>query len=152
MNNFFGGIIMARLTKDALLNGISNIVSLELTNMDGSVALRPLSQAEVGEYNNIQARAMGTFDTNERARRGMRNSSDVTSSGKINFAKTSEAQYDAQRYAVAKSMTCKGEEYTEEEVGQFTGAVFDEIFEKVKEISGIEDENIEEAVDQFPED
>ena len=141
---------MARLTKDALLSGISNIVTLELKSMDGSVALRPLSQAEVGEYNNIQARAMGTFDTNERARRGMRNTSDVTSTGKINFAKTSKAEYDAQRYAVSKSMTCKGEEYSE--VGQFTGAVFKEILEKVKEISGIEDENIEEAVDQFPED
>ena len=143
---------MVRLTKDALLSGISNIVTLELKSMDGSVALRPLSQAEVGKYNNIQARAMGTFETNERARRGMRNTSDVTSTGKINFAKTSEAEYDAQRYAVSKSMTCKGEEYSEEEVGQFTGAVFEEIFEKVKEISGIEDENIEEAVDQFPED
>ena len=143
---------MARLTKDALLSGISNIVNFELKSMEGSVALRPLSQEEVGEYNNIQARAMGTFDTNERARRGMRNTSDVTSTGKINFAKTSEAQYDAQRYAVSKSMTCKGEEYSEEEVGQFTGAVFEEIFEKVKEISGIEDENIEEAVDQFPDD
>ena len=106
---------MARLTKEALLSGINNVVELKLESRKGSVMLRPLSQAEVGEYNNNQARAMGTFDTNERARRGMRNSSDVTSSGKLNFAKTSEAQYDAQRYAVAKSMTCKGEEYSEEE-------------------------------------
>ncbi|WP_406533426.1 hypothetical protein [Methanobrevibacter sp.] len=142
---------MARLTKEALLSGINNVVELKLESRKGSVMLRPLSQAEVGEYNNIQARAMGTFDTNERARRGMRNSSDVTSSGKLNFAKTSEAQYDAQRYAVAKSMTCKGEEYSEEEVGGFDGALFYEIFDKVKEISGIEDEDIEEEVEQFPE-
>lgn len=142
---------MVRLTKEALLNGINNHVIVNLKSMDGEVVLRPLSQSEVGEYNNIQARAMGTFDTNERAKRGMRNSSDVTSTGKINFAKTSEAQYEAQRFAVAKSMTCKGEEYSEEEVGQFSGAVFEEIFENVKEISGIEEENIEEEVDQFPE-
>ena len=142
---------MTRLTKDQLINGINDIVELKLKSREGEVLLRPLSQSEVGEYNNIQARAMGTFDTNEKARRGMRNSSDVTSTGKINFAKTSEAQYDAQRYAVAKSMSCKGEEYTEEEVGQFDGKVFEEIFENVKEISGIEDENIEMEVDRFPE-
>ncbi len=142
---------MARLTKEALLNGINNHKTIKLNSTEGEVVLRPLSQAEVGEYDNIQARAMGTFDTNEKARRGMRNSSDVTSTGKINFAKTSEAQYDAQRYAVAKSMSCKGEEYTEEEVGQFDGKVFEEIFENVKEISGIEDENIEMEVDRFPE-
>lgn len=142
---------MVRLTKDALLKGINNHVTLPLSSRDGEVILRPLSQAEVGEYNNIQARAMGTFDTNERAKRGMRNTSDVTSTGKINFAKTSEAQYDAERYAVAKSMTCKGETYTEEEVGQFDGALFKEIFTKVKEISGIEEENVETEVDKFPE-
>ena len=142
---------MARLTKEALLNGINNHKTIKLNSTEGEVVLRPLSQAEVGEYDNIQARAMGTFDTNEKARRGMRNSSDVTSTGKINFAKTSEAQYDAQRYAVAKSMSCKGEEYTEEVVGQFDGKVFEEIFENVKEISGIEDENIEMEVDRFPE-
>lgn len=143
---------MARLSKEELLNGINNVIDFELTTQKGTVALRPLSQAEVGEYNNIQARAMGTFDTNEKARRGMRNTSDITSSGKIDFAKTSEAEYDAQRYAVSKSMTCAGEEYTEEEVGQFKVAVFEEIFEKVKEISGIEQENIESDVDRFPED
>ncbi|MBQ6629149.1 MAG: hypothetical protein IJH65_10095 [Methanobrevibacter sp.] len=143
---------MTRLTKDQLINGINDIVELKLKSREGEVLLRPLSQSEVGEYNNIQARAMGTFDTNEKARRGMRNTSDVTSTGKINFAKTSEAQYDAQRYAVSKSMTCEGEKYTPEEVGKFTGAVFEEIFEKVKEISGIKDEDIEMEVDQFPED
>ena len=51
---------MARLTKEALLNGINNHKTIKLNSTEGEVVLRPLSQAEVGEYDNIQARAMGT--------------------------------------------------------------------------------------------
>ena len=97
---------------------------------------------------------MGTFETNEKARRGYRKttSSDLTSIGKINLSKTGKAQSEAERYAVSHSLSCGDEVYTSEEVGTLDGDVFYEIFEKVKEISGIEDVDMESEVEDFPED
>mgnify|MGYP003293950686 CR=1 FL=1 len=145
---------MPILTKDALLKGVKQTIEFELRTIKGSVLLRPLSQAEVENYNKITAKAMGTFETNEKAKRGFRKqtSSDVTSVGKINFEKNTEAHAKAQRYAVATSMTCNDEEYSEDEVGQFTGDLFNEIFDKVCEISGIDVESTEDDVEEFPED
>lgn len=142
------------LTKEALLKGIDRSVEFELTTIEESVLLRPLSQAEIEEYENFQAKAMGTFETNEKARRGYRKttSSDLTSIGKIDLSKTGKAQSEAERYAVAHSLSCNGEVYTPKEVGTLDGDVFYEIFTKVKEISGIEDVDLESDVEEFPED
>ena len=140
------------LTKEALLKGIDRTVEFEIKAINDTVLLRPLSQAEIEEYENFQAKAMGTFETNEKARRGYRKttSSDLTSIGKINLSKTGKAQSEAERFAVAHSLSCNGEEYTSEEVGTLDGDVFYEIFTKVKEISGIDDVDIESEVDDFP--
>ncbi len=142
------------LTKEALLKGIDRTVEFKIKAINDTVLLRPLSQAEIEEYENFQAKAMGTFETNEKARRGYRKttSSDLTSIGKINLSKTGKAQSEAERFAVAHSLSCNGEEYTSEEVGTLDGDVFYEIFTKVKEISGIDDVDIESEVDDFPQD
>ena len=68
------------------------------------------------------------------------------------YETTGKAQSEAERYAVSHSLSCNGEVYTSEEVGTIDGAIFYEIFEKVKEISGIEDTDIESDVEEFPED
>lgn len=142
------------LTKEALLKGIDRTVEFQLETIKDSVLLRPLSQAEIEEYENFQAKAMGTFETNEKATRGYRKttSSDLTSIGKINLSKTGKAQSEAERFAVAHSLSCGDEVYTSEEVGTLDGDVFYEIFEKVKEISGIEDVDMESEVEYFPQD
>lgn len=139
------------LTKEELLKGIDRTIEFELNSIEGSVLLRPLSQAEIEEYENFQAKAMGTFETNEKAKRGYRRttSSDLTSIGKINLSKTGKAQSEAERFAVSHSLSCGDNVYSSEEVGTLSGDLFYEIFEKVKEISGIDDVDLESDVEDF---
>lgn len=137
---------MVVLTKSALLNGAKHAEKVELESVGGEIYLRPLTQAEVNVYESYVPQAMGTFETNEK--RGRRKGTDINTSGKVNLAKTSSAQAEAEAYAVATSMTCKDEEWTEEDVKGLDRVVFKEIFEHVKRLSGIEEEDLEE-IEEF---
>jgi len=143
---------MAILTKEILLNGIENTTEFKLESADGSVVLRPLSQKEVSEIDQIQSKGVGTFETQEKSRRGRRVTNSVESMGRINVAKANAAKDDAQVRAVALSLSCKGEKWTDEEAGALKNAVFKEIYGYVKELSGLEDEELTEDVEEFHED
>lgn len=136
---------MVILTKETLLKGVNNIKKVELETVDGSVYIRPLNHSEVTHYNSITAKALGDIQTDGGRRKG------VSANFKINLEKSTLATSEAQAYAVATSLSCKEQEWSEGEVQKLDGALFNEIFKAVAELSGL-DTDVESEVDNFLED
>lgn len=136
---------MVVVKKSDILNGIKKIEKVKLEALNGGeMYLRPLSQAEINEVDEIEAKAMGIFETNETAQRGRRQKpkSVVESRGKINLELQQKAQHQAKTKAIFLSLDNEknvGEEaWSETEIEQMPHKLFEELFEKVREISGIE--------------
>lgn len=147
---------MAILKKSDILKGIENVEKVTVEELGGEIYLRPLSQAEVNDVGEIEAAAMGTFETNEKSRRTKRQkntSSDVSSTGKVNLAKTTKANNAAKVRTVALSLNNSKypEGWDEEEVAQIPAKSFKIMYEKVREISGMDDEDLDDEVEDFPE-
>lgn len=82
---------MVVVKKSDILKGVKKIEKVKIEALDGDeMYLRPLSQAEINEVDEIEAKAMGIFETNETAQRGRRQKpkSVVESRGKISRAST----------------------------------------------------------------
>lgn len=144
---------MALLKKTDILEGINKAEKYEIKSLNGELYLRPLSQAEWNSIDEIEAKAIGTFETHEKARRGKRQTpSQIESKGTIQVAKTTLANQEARTKAVYLSLNnSQNEEWSEDEANQLSRKAFNEIYEKVQEISGIT-ENIEDEVEDFPSD
>lgn len=146
---------MAILKKSDILNGIRKVEACKIESMDGYMYLRPLSQAEINQVDEIEAKAMGVFETNEKAQRGRRQKpkSMVESRGKIYLDKQQKAAAQAQTKAIYLSLKNEkntgNEEWSETDVEQMPHQVFVEVFSHVKKISGV-DEDTEEDVNNFP--
>lgn len=138
---------MVRLDKNVLLTG-AKPKKCELKTRKGEVYLKPLTVSEVAEYNQITSKALGTFNTKELGKRG-RGKGETSTTGNINLSKTQKAQFEAKCYAVATSLTCADMEFTQDEVKDMDGDLFNEIFEKVSEISGLEVEDLDEIIEEF---
>ena len=77
---------MVVVKKSDILKGVKKIEKVKIDALSGDeMYLRPLSQAEINEVDEIEAKAMGIFETNETAHRGRRQKpkSVVESKGKI---------------------------------------------------------------------
>lgn len=136
---------MAVVKKSDILNGIRKIEKVKLEALDGDeMYLRPLSQAEINEVDEIEAKAMGTFETNETAQRGRRQKpkSVVESRGKINLELQQKAQHQAKTRAIYLSLDNDrnvGEEaWSETDIEQMPHRLFEELFVNVRRLSGIE--------------
>ena len=127
---------------------------MKIDALDGDeMYLRPLSQAEINEVDEIEAKAMGIFETNETAHRGRRQKpkSVVESKGKINLELQQKAQHQAKTKAIFMSLDNEknvGEEaWSETEIEQMPHKLFEELFSHVRRLSGIE--LSEDEVDTF---
>ena len=105
------------------------------------------------EVDEIEAKAMGIFETNETAHRGRRQKpkSVVESKGKINLELQQKAQHQAKTKAIFMSLDNEknvGEEaWSETEIEQMPHKLFEELFSHVRRLSGIE--LSEDEVDTF---
>ncbi|MGN0176639.1 MAG: hypothetical protein ACI389_02255 [Methanobrevibacter sp.] len=142
---------MGILTKDAILRGINKIEKCELISADGEIYLRPLSQGEWNEINEIEAAAVGTFNTNERGSRGRTTSE---TNGTINVLKATKADHKAKVKTINISINNEKnmEEWDDEDILKLPTDVFNEIYDEVLRISGISDiRNTQKEVESFPE-
>lgn len=146
---------MVILTKDAILKGIDKVEKCEIKSLGGEIYLRPLSQGEWAELEDIEARAIGVFETNESAKRkGKRQlPGTMSSSGKISLEKTSKAKREAQTLAIKYSLNNdkNQDKWTEKEISKLPKKAFEEIYDAIEWISGVEGESLEEEIDDFPE-
>lgn len=151
------------LTKSQILNGIKNVEIREIKSLenifdDNEVALRPLSNGEWNRIEEIQNEAIGEYTTTERAKQASRRQrvqSQMEAQAKINVKETSKAEAKAKIEAVYLSLDndhySNDEKFTRKDIENMGIGVFNEIYEHVRIISGLEDD-IEKDVKDFPED
>lgn len=144
-----------RLTKDELLNGFNSIVEFKPSQSDHVIGLRPLTIGEIHELEEMKSKALGTFVANETSTTSKRRvKGQMNAQAKLNIEKTTIADNKTQVKAVMLSINGgdNGFTFTEEEVNKMDPQLFTEIFEEVKRISHWDDVNLEDDVDDFPED
>ncbi|AIS32488.1 phage-related protein [Methanobacterium formicicum] len=149
------------LRKEDILKGIEDPELVKIKSLGGELPLRPLSKAEWNKIEQIEAKAYGTFEANETAKRGKRKLKNgmMETKGKIDLEKQNKAEFKGKTQALYLSMNnshVECDKWTELDIQKLPVAAFDEIFEKVKELSGIptdEDEGEDEKkeLDNFPE-
>ncbi len=132
---------MGLLTKDKILKGIEKVETVYIESLGGEVKIRPLSSSEWQEIVIEEQKGIGEV----KLKVGSLQQTDGTMS--IDLAKQTIASFKAKVKAVAIAMSVDGEEWTEEEVRQLLPGVVDEIFEAVRDISGITIE--ERELDNF---
>ena len=142
-----------------IIEGTSKEEKYMIKSLNGEVWLRPLSQAEINEISEIEAAAIGTFETNEKSNNSRNRAknirSQLESKGKLSVLKTTQAQNQAKIKAVAYSLDNskyaeEKELINEEELLKAPSNVIEEIYEKVQEISGLNNTELESDVEEFP--
>lgn len=142
------------LTKSEILNGSSSYKEYELKSQDGSVALRPLTIGEIHQLSELKNKAMGEYVANQKGASSKRKLKErLEAQAKINMGKVTIADNKADVKTVLWGLDNKGnpEKWTEQDVIALEEPTFTEILEKVKEISHMEDEDLEDDVEDFPE-
>lgn len=145
------------LTKAQILNGIENYEEVFIKSLDDTVALRPLSNGEWNRIEEIQNAALGEYTTTEKAKnsnRRKRIQSQMEAQAKINVKETSKAEAQAKIEAVYLSLDndhYKDDKFTRKEIENMGRGVFNEIYDQVRILSGLEDDNLENEVKDFPE-
>ncbi|MDD6256345.1 hypothetical protein [Methanobrevibacter boviskoreani] len=148
-----------KLNISDIISGTKKVKQYTIKSLDGDVYLRPLSQAEINEISEIEAAAIGTFETNEksnnRSSRSRNIKSQLESKGKLSVLKTTQAQNQAKIKAVAYSLDnseYEDEKFDEETLLKAPSAVIEEIYGYVQELSGLNNQNLDKDVEEFPQD
>lgn len=148
-------------SKESILEKAKKPQLVFIKSMEDELPLRPLSKKEAVEVEKIESKAYGKFETNEKAKtkRGMRQKknanveSELETKGTIDLAKMTIASQEGKTMAIFISINNDhpdAEKWTKEEIEGMTNDDFDDVFEAVRELSGIgieEDEDEEDFQD-----
>lgn len=155
------------ISKEDVLKGKDDAELIEVKSLGGEIPFRPLTKLELNSIEKIEAKAYGKFETNEKAHKnGQRQQkqikSEVNTKGIVSLEKMSTAEFEGKTRAIFLSINNdypESDSWSEKDIQGLKGPVFDEMFEIVQKISGIdieeeeeEEAKLEEAVDNFPED
>lgn len=146
---------MAILKKSQILQGINDPKQINIKSLDGELWLRPLSVSELDEIDQIEAKMMESYETNERANVQGRNvrSAETTSKGKLNMVKAAKYRAEARNMKIFKSLDNpknNDDPWTLEEIGSLSQDTVNEIVEQIDILSGLTVSKNE--IDNFPED
>lgn len=142
------------LSKSDILNGSASYEEYEFKSLDGSLCLRPLTIGEIHQLTEMKNKALGEYIANQKgASSKKRLKTQLEAQAKINMGKTTIADNKANVKTVLWGLDNKGnpEKWTEEDVIRLKEPIFTELLEKVKEISHMEDEELEDDIEDFPE-
>lgn len=145
------------LTIEEIINGVEDYKEIYLQTLDDTVFLRPLSKGEWEKTNSIRQESLGDYVTNEKAQTVSRNQrvSNIESQLKFNIKANADADFKAQVEAIFLSCDNPGNNNKppkRTDIEKLPNDIFDELYEKVKEISGINDDvELESDVEDFPE-
>ena len=142
------------LSKAEILNGKDSYETVELTSVKGTICLRPLSIGEIHQISEMKNKAIGDYVANQRGTTSKkRMKAQIEAQAKMNMEKVTIADNKADIKTVLWGLDNEGnpDKYTEQDIPQMNPNVFFEILEKVKELSHMEDEDVEDDVEDFPE-
>lgn len=147
------------LTVDDILNGIEEYKEVEIKSIGDTMYLRPLSKGEWEKTNSIRQESLGDYVTNEKAKAVSRKQriADIESKLSFNIKENGDADFRAKVEAIHMSLNNPGYEKppSKEAIKKLPNDAFDEIYEKVREISGVSEDvivELEDDVKEFPED
>lgn len=142
------------LSKSEILNGVDSYEEVELKARNGSICIRPLSIGEIHQISQMKNKALGDYTANQSgvtSKKRMKGK--IEAQAKMNMEKLTVADNKADIKTVLWGLDNNGnpDKYTEDDINKMNPNVFFEILEKVKEISHMEDDDIEDDVEDFPE-
>lgn len=143
------------LTKSDILNGSKSYDEYEIKAADDTVYLRALTIGEIHQISEMKNKALGDYIANQKGTSSKRRlKAQIEAQAKINMGKTTIADNKADIKTVLWGLDNEGnpDKWTEEDIIKMDSPIFTEILEKVKEISHMEDEEVEDDVTDFPED
>lgn len=142
---------MALLKKEDIINGANNIQKVYIESADGEIYLKPLTRGEFAKIEQIQTASMGKFKTKEISSANRR--ANMESNGVLDIKATTKATREAELETVYLSINNSEneEKWEKADLNKLNKDVFDEIYAKVQEISGLNNPNLEREVENFPE-
>ena len=128
---------MAILTKSSILKGIKDVQQVTIESLGGELWLRPLSSAELDEISLIEAEGLGNVEQNIKGQRA----SNTSQTTKLNVLRITKAQDEAKYQTIFKSLDNPKNEsdpWTLEEIQALPINATDELYKKVRELSGVD--------------
>ena len=138
------------LKKSDILKGINDPKEIRIEALDGTLWLRPLSNAELDEIDKIEAKGMESYETNSKSRGRIQG--ETIAKGKINIHLATVNGAKARDRKVEMSLDNpknNDDPWTLEDIGKLSRGAVNEIVDAIDELSGIE--VTKEEIDQFPE-
>lgn len=148
------------LRKEDILRGIKEPKLVNIKTLGGELPLRPLSKKEWADLASIEAEEIGVLETEtrqEEPRKGFRSkkSDNSVTISRMDMKTQVIGDFKSKTEAIFLSInnSYQGcEEWSREEIQGLAGAAFDELFEAVENLSGVNNEGLQKEVDDFPED
>ena len=143
---------MALLSISEILNGKNDYEEYHIESLDGEICLRPLTTGEWDRIDEIRQKDLGDYTINEKTftKKKRRVKGEMESRAKFNINASSKATKKAMYEAIKLSTDNEGnpEKWTIDQIKKLHKNEIIEIYEKIEEISGVDEEEVED----FPED
>ena len=143
---------MALLSISEILNGKDDYHEHYIESLGGEICLRPLTTGEWDRIDEIRQKDLGDYIINEKTftKKKRRVKGEMESRAKFNINASSKATKKAMYEAIKLSTDNQGnpEKWTLEHIKKLHKNEITEIYEKIEEISGVDEEEVED----FPED
>lgn len=134
--------------------GAKTYQEIRLESAEDTINIRPLTIGEIHQISEMKNKALGDYTANQKGLSSKKRvKSQIEAQAKMNLEKITVADNKADIKTVCWGLDNDGnpDKFTEQDVANMIPDVFYEILEHVKEISHMEDEDVESDVDNFPE-
>lgn len=142
------------LKKTDILMGKEHYEEVRIESADDTIYIRPLTIGEIHQISQMKNKALGDYTANQKGTTSKkRMKSQIEAQAKMNMERLTIADNKADIKTVEWGLDNEGntDKFTEQDITNMIPKVFYEILEKVKEISHMEDDEVEGEVDTFPE-
>lgn len=143
------------LSISEILNGKEDHHEYYIKSLDGEICLRALTSGEWDRIDEIKQKDLGDYTINEKTftKKKRRVKGEMESKAKFNINASSKATKKAMYEAIKLSTDNPGtpEKWTLEQIKKLHKNEIIEIYEKIEEISGANDEDLETEIEDFPE-
>lgn len=142
------------LSKSDILNGAKTYDEYDLESIDDSICLRPLTIGEIHKISQMKNKALGDYIANQTGTTSKKRvKAKLEAQAKMNMEKITIADNKADVTTVVLGLDNEGnpDKWVEQDVLSMDLELFTEILGIVKRISHMEDEDLEDDVEDFPE-
>ena len=140
------------LSISEILNGKDDYQEHYIESLKGEICLRPLTTGEWDKIDEIRQKDLGDYTINEKTftQKKRRVKGEMESRARFNINASSKATKKAMYEAIKLSTDNEGnpEKWTIEHIKKLHKNEVTEIYEKIEEISGVDEDEVED----FPED